>query len=130
MHKKIRSIARFEERSLYLFTALVMAAAATGARAQTTPPAATYSSAQFGGAAATAAVTAAAPAAGTAQWGPAGAASKSFEGAFMRADSNKDGKLSREEAMRLPAVAERFDEMDVDHDQFLSPAEFNKGVAL
>ena len=117
-----RTIARFEERSLYLFAALVMAAAAPGARAQTAPQAQPQFSTGPG-------TPAAPPAAGPAQRAM-GSASKSVEGAFARADSNKDGKLSREEALRLPAVSERFDVIDADHDRFLSRAEFDKGVAL
>ncbi|NJS35314.1 MAG: EF-hand domain-containing protein [Brachymonas sp.] len=44
--------------------------------------------------------------------------------AFMRADKNADGKLSKEEAQAMPAVAEVFDKSDVDKDGFLSKAEF------
>lgn len=130
MSKRNRTIARFEERSLYLFTALVMAAAAPGVRAQTTPPPTMRSNPQFTSGPGPAPAAATAPTGGAAQWGPAGGGNKSTEAAFIRADSNKDGKLSREEAMRLPAVVERFDEIDADHDRFLSRAEFDKGVAL
>ena len=44
--------------------------------------------------------------------------------AFARADKNADGKLSKEEAAVMPAVAEGFDKADVDKDNFLSKAEF------
>jgi Ca2+-binding EF-hand superfamily protein len=44
--------------------------------------------------------------------------------AFARADKNADGKLSKEEAQAMPAVAEGFDKADVDKDTFLSKAEF------
>lgn len=54
--------------------------------------------------------------------------SRAGDTAFSRADSNKDGKLSREEARLLPAIYERFDQIDTDRDQFLSRAEFEEGL--
>lgn len=48
--------------------------------------------------------------------------------AFARADSNKDGKLSPEEARLLPAIFERFEQIDVDKDRFLSRAEFEEAL--
>jgi len=56
-------------------------------------------------------------------------ASAAAEAAFKRADANGDGKLSKEEAARLPAIAARFDELDRDKDGFLSLAEFAAGYA-
>ena len=53
---------------------------------------------------------------------------EAIEAAFARADTNGDGKLSREEAQRLPEIAARFDELDRDHDNFLSFAEFVVGA--
>ncbi|HWI10534.1 MAG TPA: EF-hand domain-containing protein [Burkholderiaceae bacterium] len=53
---------------------------------------------------------------------------EAIEAAFARADTNGDGKLSREEAQRLPEIAARFDELDRDHDGFLSFAEFVVGA--
>jgi Ca2+-binding EF-hand superfamily protein len=50
------------------------------------------------------------------------------EAAFSRADTNGDGKLTREEAERLPAIALRFDELDKDKDGFLSLEEFAAGA--
>lgn len=50
------------------------------------------------------------------------------EAAFARADTNKDGRLSREEAVRLPAISERFDQIDTDHDGFISPMEFEEAL--
>ena len=53
---------------------------------------------------------------------------EAIEAAFARADTNGDGKLSREEAQRFPEIAARFDELDRDHDGFLSLAEFSVGA--
>jgi len=49
------------------------------------------------------------------------------EAAFRRADTNKDGRLSREEAAALPAILARFDELDANKDGFLSLEEFLTG---
>lgn len=46
------------------------------------------------------------------------------EAAFARADTNGDLRLSRDEAARYPAIAERFDLFDTDKDGVLSPDEF------
>ena len=53
---------------------------------------------------------------------------EAIEAAFTRADTNGDGKLSREEAQRFPEIAARFDELDTDHDGFLSLIEFSVGA--
>ena len=53
---------------------------------------------------------------------------EAIEAAFARADTNGDGKLSREEAQRFPEIAARFDELDRDRDNFLSLAEFALGA--
>jgi Ca2+-binding EF-hand superfamily protein len=50
--------------------------------------------------------------------------SAKLQEAFMRADKNADGKLSKEEAAVMPAIAEGFDKADIDKDSFLSKAEF------
>jgi len=49
--------------------------------------------------------------------------------AFVRADSNHDGRLSREEAAKFPAIATRFDEIDTDKDGLLSMEEFAAALA-
>ena len=51
-----------------------------------------------------------------------------MEAAFSRADVNSDGKLSRAEAVHLPAIEARFDELDTNHDGFLSVDEFIIGA--
>ncbi len=48
--------------------------------------------------------------------------------AFGRADTNGDGKLSKEEAAKLPAIAAKFDELDKNKDGFLSLEEFAAGL--
>jgi hypothetical protein len=50
------------------------------------------------------------------------------EAAFTRADRNGYGKLTRDEAEHLPAIAIRFDELDKDKDGFLSLEEFATGA--
>ena len=55
------------------------------------------------------------------------AGDKAAADAFKRADTNQDGKLSRDEAARLPAIAARFDELDKDKDGSLSMDEFMAG---
>lgn len=55
---------------------------------------------------------------------PAAAKDKQATEAFKRADVNGDGKLSKEEAARLPAISARFDELDTSKDGFIAPEEF------
>jgi len=50
-----------------------------------------------------------------------------MEAVFTRVDVNGDGKLSREEAERLPVIAAMFDKLDTDHDGQLTLAEFAVG---
>jgi hypothetical protein len=58
----------------------------------------------------------------------AGRGSRVGDTAFARADGNRDGRLSRDEARLFPVISERFDELDLDHDQFLSRAEFEEAL--
>ena len=50
------------------------------------------------------------------------------DAAFTRADTNKDGKLSRTEAARFPAVEQRFDQLDTNKDQFVSREELEAAM--
>jgi hypothetical protein len=50
-----------------------------------------------------------------------------MEAAFGRADTNQDGQLSRQEAEHFPAIAARFDALDVDKNNQLSLTEFEAG---
>ncbi len=51
-----------------------------------------------------------------------------IEAAFIRADTNKDGKLSRQETARFPAVEQRFEQIDTNRDDFVSREEFEKAL--
>lgn len=48
--------------------------------------------------------------------------------AFKRADANQDSKLTREEAARIPAVADKFDSYDKDKDGQLSMEELSSAM--
>lgn len=56
---------------------------------------------------------------------PGARARLAVEAAFSRADVNGDGKLSRDEAGHLPAIALKFDDLDTNKDGFLSMEEFS-----
>jgi hypothetical protein len=46
---------------------------------------------------------------------------------FARIDTNSDGKVSKEEATRMPSVATRWEELDKNKDGSLSREEFVAG---
>ena len=48
-----------------------------------------------------------------------------IEGAYTRTDLDGDGKLTRQEAVKLPAISAKFEELDADKDGTLSLAEFS-----
>lgn len=58
----------------------------------------------------------------------AGPNSSGPAGLFIKADANRDGKLSREESKMLPAIAEKFDTIDKDKDGSLNIDEFTVGI--
>lgn len=47
------------------------------------------------------------------------------ESAFAKADGNTDGKLSKDEAAKLPAISTKFDDLDKNKDGQLTLDEFN-----
>jgi Ca2+-binding EF-hand superfamily protein len=65
-----------------------------------------------------------------AQSTPMAAADAQVAAAFTKADKNADGRLSRDEAATLPAVADDFDRIDADKDGAISAAEFAKAVKM
>ena len=116
--RKMHFIPNFEASSVVLVAGLAMGAlgAASAVRAQTSLPAP---------AATTAPATTSAPAA----TGSAGNTSaKDLDAAFARADVNKDGKLDQKEAAVMPAIAERFGQLDANSDGAISREEFSKAA--
>jgi len=55
--------------------------------------------------------------------------SASADAAFTKADANHDGKLSKEEAARVPAIAAKFDQLDKDKKGYLTAEEFSAANA-
>lgn len=52
-----------------------------------------------------------------------------LDAAFKRADTNGDGRLSPKEAEHFPMLSQRFDNVDVDGDAFLSREEFDRAIS-
>ena len=118
MKARQRRIYSFDTRSVMLFAALSLGGAGVmHAQAQASHP-----SPSFGPAAKTAPQASSQFTIGPAQSSAAAAA------AFDRADANKDGQLSAKEAKQLPAISQRFKELDTDNNGSLSRTEFEKGA--
>lgn len=127
MKAKRRYLSNFETRSVMLMAACAFGA--TGAAYAQTPDASAQRAPTQVIAQATAPAAPAAPAAATPA-PKAAMADKDIAAAFVKADKNKDGKLSREECDALPAVAQRFEQIDADGDKFLSRDEFDKAMKM
>ncbi len=83
----------------------------------------TLATACTGFAAATLAQTAAAPA-------PDAKARMAVEAAFAKADANGDGKVSKDEAAKMPEISAQFATLDKDKDGALTLAEFAAGYKM
>lgn len=83
----------------------------------------TLATACTGFAAATLAQTAAAPA-------PDAKARMAVEAAFAKADANGDGKVSKDEAAKMPEISAKFEALDRDKDGSLTLAEFAAGYKM
>lgn len=59
---------------------------------------------------------------------PTGWTAQQAAEAFFRADTNRDGSLTRAEAQTITAVRLNFEELDVNKDGTLSRPEFEAGV--
>lgn len=55
---------------------------------------------------------------------PDAKARMAIEAAFAKADANGDGKITKDEAAKMPEIAAKFDMLDTDKDGSLSLAEF------
>ncbi len=127
-HACLASLACFDKRSVLLFAALSLGSiAALHAQPQPNPA----GTAPGTGQSAPGAVISPGPTSPAAdQSGSAGllAAGTASQAAFERADSNSDGQLSATEAAALPAIGNRFEELDTDRSGMLSSAEFEEGA--
>jgi hypothetical protein len=110
----------FDTRSVMLFAAISLGGAgALQAQGQTSSP-----SPQFGPTEKSAPQTGLKSSSGQGS-SPSNLASAA---AFDRVDANKDGQLNTKEAAKLPAIGQRFKELDTDQSGMLSREEFEKGA--
>ncbi|MFT3954241.1 MAG: EF-hand domain-containing protein [Piscinibacter sp.] len=59
--------------------------------------------------------------------GPDAKARMALEAAFTKADANGDGKITKDEAAKVPEISAKFDVLDKDKDGALTLAEFAAG---
>lgn len=117
---KKHSMPNFEPRSVLLFSALAVGMA-IAAHAQSSP--------QPPLGADTGVVSAQMTTAGAAQAIPPNRiTNRELDAAFNRADVNGDGQLSHEEARHFPAIEPHFEQIDLNHDHFISRDEFMKAA--
>ncbi|MDR0204223.1 MAG: EF-hand domain-containing protein [Delftia acidovorans] len=114
MTSQLRKVSGFEIRSVMLFAAISLGSAAAMAQAPSQAPQPSFGAGSAAG-------VQSAPA-------PAATGANDVQAAFDRADTNKDGKLSKKEAEALPAVSSNFAKIDTDKNGSLSREEFGKAV--
>jgi Ca2+-binding EF-hand superfamily protein len=54
---------------------------------------------------------------------------KHVDDVMARLDTNKDGKISKDEASKGPRLSKHFDDVDADHDGFVTRAELTTAMA-
>jgi hypothetical protein len=130
MRAKRQRISDFEARSVALFATLAVGAAlachAFAAHALTAlpaPPSMTPSAATVPAAAQKAQLSPVSGATITPRW-----VAEQIDDAFRRADSDADGRLSRQEAGLWTGLARGFDQIDSDRDGSISSAEFHESL--
>lgn len=127
MQIKRQPLLSFDSRSVMLFAALTLGGTAA-VHAQTAgqlhPPGSAVPAEKSGSSRFT---TGGTPSAGSGA-GTGTTATTSAVDVFERADTNRDGQLSPQEATHVPAIAQRFKELDKDGNGLLSRSEFQKGA--
>ena len=140
MRSNQSKVHNFERKSALLFTALVLAGGATTALAQSKSISNVWTTSQG-------AMTSSTPSTTTQHsQGPTNtgnglnqspsipnpfrppSAAQAASTSFDHADTNKDGHLNAKEAAKLPAIGQRFKELDTDQNGTLSREEFEKGA--
>lgn len=116
----------FDTRSVMLFAALSLSGMGALHAQASPPPVSQYGPAGRPPLPTTQSQTGSPSPSGPAARTPLSTATTSM--AFDRADTNQDGQLSAREAAQLPAIGQRFKELDSDGNGSLSRAEFEKGA--